>query len=224
MERRSDTSGRCAAPDDDRRGAPFEGLVHRPEEAFDLGPDVVPHAAAGTCLRNAEAKLSSSMSMRKPQRRASAATSLGQLARRAAPAGEEAATPFCGGREGGSHGAPAAIAAELASQLEVEAQGMALVPLRGRTVQPLIVQLVTLAPEGDGQDTSDRRALVREDQSLARTSSRANGGLWGRSPERCAEGRQLAPQLLIVGSGMGVWLGRNKALRTSAWGWARFAR
>src|SRR5439155_1230688 len=55
----------------DGRG-PLEGAIDGPEKSFDLCSDVVPHAATRTCLRNAKAKLSSSMFMRKPQRRARA--------------------------------------------------------------------------------------------------------------------------------------------------------
>ena len=87
-------------------------------------------------------------------------------------------------REKGPQGRPAAvsktacaacealIAAELASQLEVEPQGLPLVALRRRSLQALIVQLVALPPEGDGQNAGHRRTVVRQDQPMARTSSR----------------------------------------------------
>src|SRR5439155_13903474 len=61
----------AAADDDDGRG-PLEGAIDGPEKSFDLCADVVPHAAARTCLWKAVAKLSSSMFIRKPQRRARA--------------------------------------------------------------------------------------------------------------------------------------------------------
>src|SRR6266568_5740191 len=61
-----------AAPDYDDGRTPLEGEIDGPQESFDLSSDVVPHAATGTCFRKAVAKLSSSMFMRKPQRRARA--------------------------------------------------------------------------------------------------------------------------------------------------------
>jgi hypothetical protein len=45
---------------------------------------------------------------------------------------------------------------------------VAFVALRRGMLQSVIVQRVTLAPEGDRKDACDRGAVVREDQSVSK--------------------------------------------------------
>ena len=120
----------------------------------------------------------------------------------------------------------APITAELAGQLEVEPQGLTLVPQRGRPLQALIVQPVALPPEGDRENAGHRRAVVRQRQPIRKNLLRRRmSPCLRRAAERSAQGRQPPPEPLLCRSAMGgrcrrqqrrqdicLWMGEVRAV------------
>ena len=102
------------------------------------------------------------------------------------------------------------IAAKVASQFEVEPQGLALVAQGGGSLQALVVQVVAPSPEGEGENAGHRRAAVRQDQSLGEDLFCGQvAAARGRPPQGSAEGRQLTPEPLFLRIAMG-WSRRRQ--------------